>query len=130
MCGQGGIKMKVTTINLQIVKNLGNYETMRLGCEVSVEKGESAEQAFLLAKAELQNAFKAIRNEKPQQPVEVSKKPPMKVTPPLPLLTTKSVAFESVCQALFDKKSDIEMIQRSFTIDELAMDYFKHHDLI
>ncbi len=44
--------MKLTTINVQIVRNLGNYESVRLGGEWSVEK-EKAADAFAAAEKEL-----------------------------------------------------------------------------
>lgn len=44
--------MKLTTINVQIVRNLGNYESVRLGGEWSVEK-EKAVDAFAAAEKEL-----------------------------------------------------------------------------
>ncbi len=44
--------MKLTTINVQIVRNLGNYESVRLGGEWSVEE-EKAADAFAAAEKEL-----------------------------------------------------------------------------
>lgn len=44
--------MKLTTINVQIVRNLGNYESVRLGGEWSVER-ESTQDAFAAAEKEL-----------------------------------------------------------------------------
>lgn len=44
--------MKLTTINVQIVRNMGNYESVRLGGEWSVEK-EKATDAFAAAEKEL-----------------------------------------------------------------------------
>lgn len=44
--------MKLTTINLQIVRNLGNYESVRLGGEWSIDK-EDPQKAFKDAQSEL-----------------------------------------------------------------------------
>lgn len=44
--------MKLTTINVQIVRNLGNYESVRLGGEWTIGK-ESATDAFAAAEREL-----------------------------------------------------------------------------
>lgn len=44
--------MKLTTINVQIVRNLGNYESVRLGGEWTIDK-ENATDAFAAAEREL-----------------------------------------------------------------------------
>ncbi len=44
--------MKLTTINVQIVRNLGNYESVRLGGEWTIDK-ENATDAFAAAEKEL-----------------------------------------------------------------------------
>lgn len=44
--------MKLTTINVQIVRNLGNYESVRLGGEWTIDK-ENAADAFAAAESEL-----------------------------------------------------------------------------
>lgn len=44
--------MKLTTINLQIVRNLGNYESVRLGGEWSIDK-DDPQKAFIDAQSEL-----------------------------------------------------------------------------
>ena len=66
--------MKQTTINAQITKNLGNYESVRLGGEWSIEEGENPEQAYRSALAQLNQVFdelyhpkhNATQNEKKQ----------------------------------------------------------------
>lgn len=68
--------MKVKTINLQIVKNIGNYETIRLGGEWSVEK-EDLQQCMLQAEEELLQAFHAmVEAKKPKQEQEQPKQEP------------------------------------------------------
>lgn len=51
--------MKQTTINIQIVKNLGNYESVRLGGEWSIED-EDPIQAYRLALGELNTIYEAL----------------------------------------------------------------------
>ena len=52
--------MKPKTINIQIVKNLGNYETIRIGGEWELN-GESVEHATQQALAELNAAWEVCR---------------------------------------------------------------------
>ena len=52
--------MKSKTINVQIVKNLGNYESIRIGGEWELN-GESVEQATQQALAELNAAWEVCR---------------------------------------------------------------------
>ena len=49
--------MKAKTINVQIVKNLGNYETIRLGGEWELN-GEDLQDAIRAAVEELENAWR------------------------------------------------------------------------
>lgn len=50
--------MKATTINVQITKNLGNYETIRIGGEWSLDTGEDMADAIRTATNELEEAFR------------------------------------------------------------------------
>lgn len=49
--------MKAKTINVQIVKNLGNYETIRLGGEWELN-GENLQDAIRAAVEELENSWR------------------------------------------------------------------------
>ena len=51
------MSMKAKTINVQIVKNLGNYETIRLGGEWELN-GENLQDAIRAAVEELENAWR------------------------------------------------------------------------
>ena len=56
--------MKQTTINAQITKNLGNYESVRLGGEWSIDESENPEQAYRSALAQLKQVFDELYNPK------------------------------------------------------------------
>lgn len=56
--------MKQTTINVQITKNLGNYESIRLGGEWSIEESENPEQAYRDALAQLNQVFDELYHPK------------------------------------------------------------------
>lgn len=53
--------MKAKTINLQLVKNIGNYESVRIGGEWSVEKGDDINECMSKACDELNEAFAVLR---------------------------------------------------------------------
>ena len=55
--------MKQTTINAQITKNLGNYESVRLGGEWSIED-EDTSQAYRSALAQLNQVFEELYHPK------------------------------------------------------------------
>ena len=56
--------MKQTTINAQITKNLGNYESVRLGGEWSIDESENPEQAYRTALAQLNQVFDELYHPK------------------------------------------------------------------
>ena len=56
--------MKQTTINAQITKNLGNYESVRLGGEWSIDDSENHEQAYRSALAQLNQVFDELYHPK------------------------------------------------------------------
>ena len=51
--------MKQTTINIQVTKNLGNYESVRLGGEWSIEDEDPA-HAYRSALAQLNQVFEEL----------------------------------------------------------------------
>lgn len=61
--------MKAKTINVQIVKNCGNYESIRIGGEWELN-GESVEQATQAALAELNAAWELCKKPAPQVKTE------------------------------------------------------------
>lgn len=56
--------MKQTAINIQITKNLGNYESVRLGGEWSIDESENPEQAYRNALAQLNKVFDELYHPK------------------------------------------------------------------
>ena len=103
--------MKPAEITMQIVKNLGNYETCRLEATYTLDENDDLTQAFVTARQQLETAFAKAYGLKPE-------------------LTLKSARFESICNALFQKRATLAQIENSFRISDEAMDYFNKHDLI
>lgn len=64
--------MKAKTINVQIVKNCGNYESIRIGGEWELN-GESVEQATQAALEELNAAWELCKKPAPQVKSEQEK---------------------------------------------------------
>ena len=56
--------MKQTAINIQITKNLGNYESVRLGGEWSIDENENPAQAYRNALAQLNQVFDELYHTK------------------------------------------------------------------
>ena len=103
--------MKPTEITMQIVKNLGNYETCRLEATYTLDENDDLTKSFIKARKQLETAFAKAYGLKPE-------------------LTLKSARFESICNALFQKRATLAQIENSFRISDEAMDYFNKHDLI
>lgn len=56
--------MKQTTINAQITKNLGNYESVRIGGEWSIDESDNPAQAYRNALAQLNQVFDELYHPK------------------------------------------------------------------
>ena len=103
--------MKPTEITMQIVKNLGNYEAVRLEATYALDPKDDIERSFLQARQELENAYAKCYGLKPK-------------------LTTKSKEFDRICKALAEDKTDIEDLRKYFDVADDAMDYFMERKLI
>ena len=103
--------MKPTEITMQIVKNIAMFETVRLQATYTLDDNDDLTQAFVTARQQLETAFAKAYGLKPE-------------------LTLKSARFESICNALFQKRATLAQIENSFRISDEAMDYFNKHDLI
>ena len=103
--------MKPEKITMQIVKNLGNYESVRLEATFTLDPKDDIERSFMQAKQELENAYAKCYGLKPK-------------------LTTRSKEFDRICKALAEDKTDIEDLRKYFDVTENAMDYFMESKLI
>ena len=117
--------MKPTEITMQIVKNLGNYETCRLEATYTLDENDDLTQSFITARKDLETAF-AKAYEKPKEPKEPKEKQPEKRKP----LTFKSPEFERVCKALAEGRTDVEELKKFFILGNEIIDFFNKHDLI
>ena len=102
--------MKPTEITMQIVKNLGNYETCRLEASFTLDATDDLTQSFVMARQELENAYAKCYGIKPK-------------------LTEESEKFKRICKALHEGKTDIDELREHFDVSDV-MDYFKENKLI
>lgn len=98
--------MKQTAINIQITKNLGNYESVRLGGEWSIED-EDPSQAYRSALAQLNQVFDELYHPK-QKDAQNEKKQVVEFGTPL---------LQSICNRIAEKADlTLEKIERYYSL--------------
>jgi hypothetical protein len=110
--------MKATTITMQIVKNLGNYEAVRLEATYTLTEMEAdhIEDAFVNARSQLERAFKKAYNKTEVERVEkgaIEK-----------LVLTDKKQMNRVLKAVKDGKLSIEEVREQFEITDEQRDFF------
>ncbi len=55
--------MKIENIHLQITRNLGDYESAKLGASAKIEEGDDLMEAYKAINEKLQTAFESIFKE-------------------------------------------------------------------
>lgn len=103
--------MKAVEISMQLVKNVGNYESVRLMATYTIDPNENVEGCFIAARVELEQAYLAAY-------------------PPRQVLTVGTKLFERVCAAMSAGKADLELVKKSYDISPEAMTYLKTNELI
>lgn len=104
--------MKAKSINVQITKNLGNYESTRIGGEWELN-GESMEDAIKAAVEELEQVWATINPKAKKEHVKPAESP-----------NDNMVVFGSkLCQAIVNRVSKdasvtMEQIKEHYTLDE------------
>lgn len=95
--------MKAKEITMQIVKNLGNYETVRLEITAELMPEEDLLNCFQVCKAQLEKSFEELYKKQPKT---------------RELLTMTHPKLQCVISALINGKADIKLVQESFIIDK------------
>ena len=108
--------MKPTEITMQIVKNLGNYETARLECTYTLDAGDEVESCFIAARYELEKAYQKAYQKKQADTREV--------------LTMTHPQFKGVCQAFADGRVDLVECQKHYVLNKEVFNYLTTHKLI
>ena len=98
--------MKQTAINIQITKNLGNYESVRLGGEWSIED-EDPSQAYRSALAQLNKVFEELYQPK-KKDAQKEKKQVVEFGTPL---------LQSICNRIAEKDDlTLETIEQYYDL--------------
>ena len=115
--------MKATTITMQIVKNLGNYEAARLEVTYTLTEMEAdyIEDSFVNARGQLERAFKKAYNKTEIERVE--KGSIEKIT-----LTDKK-QMNRVLKAVRDGGLPIEEVRAQFEITDELKDFFRVNEV-
>ena len=115
--------MKADKITMQIVKNLGNYEMVRLEATYTLTEMEAdhIEDSFVNARGQLERAFRKAYNKTEIERVE--KGAIEKV-----VLTDKK-QMNRVLKALKDGKLSIEEVQTQFEITDELSAFFALHEV-
>lgn len=121
--------MKAKTINVQIVKNLGNYETIRLGGEWELN-GENLQDAIRAAVEELEQVWSKPKSapQSAPNPAEVETPAPVEKAPQIAENGKKLVRFKEeakilraiVKRAQEDKAVTLETVCEHYELDEDA----------
>lgn len=121
--------MKAKTINVQIVKNLGNYETIRLGGEWELN-GEKLQDAIRAAVEELEQAWSKPKSapQSAPNPSNVETPAPEEKTPQIEENGKKIVRFKEeakILQAIVnrlqnDKSVTLETVCEHYELDDEA----------
>ena len=111
--------MKPTEITMQIVKNLGNYETCRLEATYTLDDKDDLTQSFVTARKQLETAFsKAYGKQSKSEPEKLKE------------LMLTSPEFDRVCKALKDGKTELKDLEKYFIVSQEAINYLKTNKLI
>ena len=111
--------MKATTITMQIVKNLGNFEMVRLEATYTLTEMEAdhIEDSFVNAREQLERAFKKAYNKTEAE--RVYKGSIEKLT-----LTDKK-QMNRVVKAVRDGRLPIEDVRSQFEVTDELKDFFR-----
>lgn len=113
--------MKAKTINVQIVKNCGNYESIRIGGEWELN-GESVEQATQEALAELNAAWELCKRPAPQVKTEQAAEQPTQAADGRQIVTFKNDndLLQKIVRRVQKTKITIEDVLKHYALDDEA----------
>jgi hypothetical protein len=113
--------MKAKTINVQIVKNCGNYESIRIGGEWELN-GESVEQATQAALAELNAALELCKKPAPQVKTEQAAEQPTHAADGRQVVTFQkdNELLQKIVKRVQKTKITIEDVLKHYALDDEA----------
>ena len=115
--------MKATTITMQIVKNLGNFEMVRLEATFSLIEMEAdhIEDSFVNARGQLERAFKKAYNRTEIERVEKGAIEKMRLT--------DKKQLNRVLKAVKDGRLSIDEVRSQFEITDELRAFFALHEV-
>ena len=108
--------MKPTEITMQIVKNLGNYESARLECTYTLDAGDEVVSCFEAARYELEKSYQKVYAKKYPDTRE--------------LLTMAHPQFAQIIKAFADGRVDLVECQKYYVLDKDVFNYLTENKLI
>ena len=113
--------MKAKTINVQIVKNCGNYESIRIGGEWELN-GESVEQATQAALAELNAAWELCKKPAPQVKTEQAAEQPTQAADGRQVVAFQrdNELLQKIVKRVQKTKITIEDVLKHYALDDEA----------
>lgn len=113
--------MKAKTINVQIVKNCGNYESIRIGGEWELN-GESVEQATQAALAELNAAWELCKKPTPQVKTEQAAEQPTHTADGRQIVTFQkdNELLQKIVKRVQKTKITIDDVLKHYALDDEA----------
>lgn len=113
--------MKAKSINVQIVKNCGNYESIRIGGEWELN-GESVEQATQAALAELNAAWELCKKPAPQVKTEQAAEQPTQAADGRQVVTFQkdNELLQKIVKRVQKTKITIEDVLKHYALDDEA----------
>lgn len=109
--------MRAKTINLQVVKNLGNYESIRFGGEWELN-GENMADAFAEALKELNIASGSILVPKTEKPLEQKKNSKTQESGKTMVEFGSQLCQDIVTRVKQKKDITLEMVKEHYELDE------------
>ena len=108
--------MKAKSVNCQIVINVGNYESIRIGGEWEIEYGETEESVLI-------SVYETLRK---TGALMVGMKATKQVGHPKPLLTKEHKRYPGVVRALCEGKATMEQVKQVFCLtDEMEREFLE-----
>lgn len=115
--------MKQTTINVQITKNLGNYESVRLGGEWTLDGNEeSTQKAYAAALGELNGIFEQLYRKEPKAPQNEQKAAQNETkTDTRHVVEFGTPLLQQICNRIIsDKSVTLETIEEYYILSDEA----------
>ena len=100
--------MKPKEIYLQITKNLGNFESVRLGITVELDEFETPDECFSVANDALKTNFESLFKENVFVTEPSNERKP---------LVKGTIEFDRVKAALIAKRATIEDVEQHYFLD-------------